>query len=399
MRKIIDFILMIINSIIPKNNNKIIFSSMPDYSDNPKALYEYINKNYFNDYELIWICYNYDARKKLNEMGIKAFDRKELKGIYHTLTSRYIVSSHYNLLSVKGKGQIYVNLWHGMPLKTMGFLENKVNKNVDINDKSMKKNKKEIDKIDYMSSTSKIMKLALAGCFYIDPRKILVLGQSRNDYLFESKDNAIDKISLLLPDVNIKNYKKIIIYMPTLRKGMGGENGYFDQNNVMNLLNYDKNKLEEYLKKNNYLLIGKLHPAEETKFSDLDGDNIKIIKSNEMINKLVTVNEIIGGCDLLITDYSSVYFDYLNLDRPIIFINTDENIYKDERGFIFDNDDEWRPGPKIKRLEYLIEEIDKSLKTKEYYKKERTLINNMVNKYNDNNSSKRIFEEIFLKYK
>ena len=63
-----------------------------------------------------------------------------------------------------------------------------------------------------------------------------------------------------------------------------------------------------------------------------------------------SINELYLVSDLLITDYSSVYFDYLNLNKPVIFINTDEDTYKDERGFIFDNEDMWRPGPKVKDM-------------------------------------------------
>lgn len=387
--KIMIIVIKFINKIIPKTSNKIIFRSEPDYSDNAKALYSYINNNYNDEYDLVWIVKNDEVLNKLIDMGIKAYKRNSIKGLLEFCRAKYIVSTHAQFANLKNKKQIYINLWHGMVLKNIGFLEKKEN----VGEKYLISEKKKFERMDHIISTSKTMRLVMSSVFYTDVRKVYITGQPRNDYLF-CKESKI-KLSKCVKNIDFSNYKKVIIYVPTYRVGIGKKDGNAFNDNILNLDKYNEEKLNDFLNKNNYLLLVKFHPFEESIFKKGKFSNIRIIESSLLSENLITLNEILNVSDLLITDYSSVYFDYLLLNKPIIFTNTDEKQYMKDRGFIFDNPDFWRPGAKINNLEDLVKEIYKALNNSNYYKEEREIIGSLVNEYCDGNSSKRVYDTIF----
>ena len=330
-------------------------------------------------------------RNRLKQNNIEAYNKKSLKSVYHILTSKYIVSTHTEFMLIKGKNQVYINLWHGMPLKKMKFLED--DKNIDL--KELKFTNLTKDKIDYSIATSNIMKNSMASCFYINPRKILVSGQPRNDYLFDNKDKSLQQLQKLIDNERLDRYSKIIMYIPTFKSGIGRNDSNINNDEIINSIFYENKEFNRFLEKNNYLFIAKIHPFEENKFENLNTTNIKLIKNAEMNKYLITLNEILNAADMLVTDYSSVYFDYLNLDRPIIFTKSDETEYINNRGFILDNPDFWRPGPKVININEMMIEINRLFKDKMYYEEERMIINSLVNINRDNKASERIFNKIF----
>lgn len=378
MKKIFIKILLFINYITPKNKNKIVFISGPDYSDNSRALYEHMQKK--NEYKNIWLVKNDEIFKQLKNRKIKVYKTKSIKGLILFFTSKYIVSNQNNLLSIKSRKQIYISLWHGMPLKNIHFLDD----NIDID--SLKYN----EKIDFTIATSKLMKLAMSSAFNIKASNVLITGQPRNDALLQKNDC----LSRLI-EIQKSDFDKIAFYLPTYRSGVGRNDGLMTNENLINLNRYDEIKLNEYLKLKKILLVVKLHPVEENKIEKKSYSNIKIIDSKEMNLQLVDLNQIISESDLLITDYSSVFFDYLIMNKPILFLDTDKNEYSKNRGFIFDNVEFWRPGPKVNNLESFICEVNNLLSDKKYFKKERDSINSLINTYYDDKSSERVYQKIF----
>lgn len=377
-----------INQFIPKKSNKIMFSSYPDYSDNSKAFYEYLSQNYKDYYELIWIVSCNEMVEKLNLLGIKAYNQWTIKGIISIMTSKFMVLTHGKFELFKSKKQICINLWHGMPLKKMGFLEESEN----ISQEQLVMTKKASNKIDYMIATSNIMKYILSNCFYINPNKVIVSGQPRNDYLENS--NGRENLQKVLKNVKVQSYSKVIMYIPTFKSGLGRVDSEVKDNKIIDILNFNYKQLEDFLEQKNYLLIIKLHPREESKFNQINNKYIKIIKTIDMNENLISLNEILNICDLLITDYSSVYFDFLLLEKPILFINTGDEQYRINRGFVFENIDTWRPGPKVNEFNNFKLEIERLIKDNRYFEKERNLINSLINE-KKLNFSEEVFNSIF----
>jgi len=110
----------------------------------------------------------------------------------------------------------------------------------------------------------------------------------------------------------------------------------------------------------------------------------------------VSVYALLSMADALITDYSSVYFDYLLLDRPIAFTVEDMGKYEEDRGFVFDNPNDYMPGKKIHDQDEMITFVNELVEQKDDYKDERKKINDIVNSYVDGCNSERICKKIGL---
>src|SRR5699024_10461945 len=123
-------------------------------------------------------------------------------------------------------------------------------------------------------------------------------------------------------------------------------------------------------------------------------NNVHVLRDLDLIEKNLDLYELVNAADLLITDYSSIYFDFLLLDRPIIFIPLDIEEYRKTRGFLAEPYEYWTPGPKSFCYEDFEKQILRSLKDNDYYKDERRVICNMVHHYKGSNSSRRVMNLI-----
>lgn len=372
---LINALLRLLNGIIIKNNKQIVFINYK-FSDNAKSFFEYIRENH-PDYKLIWL---YDEEKYFNKlnMHIIRYKRKSVKGMWHFFKGRYIVTSHFDNVGIKSTRQKYVSLWHGMPLKKIGWYERN-------------KNDHRYEKADIIISTSYLMKSILASCFHVDPKKVFITGQPRNDKLFHAnKDEIIRKIvSSLTPTPNI-----IISYLPTFRSFGGYKDGEHDF--LEELFSDDNcNNLNKILCEYNAALFVKAHYYEN--INKILGNvnsysNIKFINDDDLIINGIDLYDLLGSTDILITDYSSVYFDYLLLNKPILFYVPDLNRYRSARGFILEPFDFWTPGPKAQTVKEFNLSLVSLLENPNIYEQERKLINSLLNQYRDDQSCVRVWD-------
>lgn len=124
-------------------------------------------------------------------------------------------------------------------------------------------------------------------------------------------------------------------------------------------------------------------------------ENIRILTAAELQRSSVDLYEILRAFDALITDYSSVYFDYLLLERPILFMVPDLETYQRVRGFSLEPIEFWMPGPKAGNVGDLVRELERLLDDKHYWQHERETVNKLVNSYRDAGSSERVCQAIF----
>lgn len=288
----------------------------------------------------------------------------------------YIPKSIYN------KNQVIIDLWHGFPIKSMGY--------VDKNEQNIKDMKERFNDINYIISYSKYFNKSMNRCVNVEEYKYIISGVPRNDLL--NKIQGISKMEDIL-SLSLIN-KSIIFYMPTFRirikDTLKDGNNVFIENelfNSKNIIEFDK-----WLTTNNMLFVVKLHPHEEKHVYNLvkKTENIKLILSKDLEHRKIDLYEILGCADYLITDYSSVYIDMLLLDIPLIFTNNDIDEYSRNRGLLFEYN-EVTPGPKIKTLEKLKYELIKYELDKTYYSNERYTIKNKFHKYMDQKSSSRVW--------
>jgi CDP-ribitol ribitolphosphotransferase / teichoic acid ribitol-phosphate polymerase len=249
-------------------------------------------------------------------------------------------------------------------------------------------------KTDYFVVPSLFYASVLASAFNVNIKKMLLLGMPRIDDL-SSKNNL--KIMNKMISKDVSKYSKILIYVPTFRNGLGREtDGFMSSTNLINIEEYEELKLMNYLKENNYLLIVKYHPSEQSKTLQIEFDNIVYLNDDELFKNDISLNNFLLLSDILITDYSSVYIDYLALNKPIIFTNFDCNEFKQNRGFIFNDSNFWFCGPTVSKIDDFVFESKKLLNDKNYFQIERDNFKNLV-LTNYVESCKRVCDYIFEK--
>ena len=155
-------------------------------------------------------------------------------------------------------------------------------------------------------------------------------------------------------------------------------------------------ELNRILKFHNNRMIIKLHPLQEIDVSKYDYTNIEFVTEQQLMDGDMTVYDLLRNSDALISDYSSVYFDYMILNRQIGFTITDIGEYNKKRGFIFDYPTDYMPGPTLDCKEDFVKFINGVEFGVDSYKNKRFEVNNIFNDYQDGNSAKRIAEKYIV---
>lgn len=348
-------------SVFPKNPKKVIFESHSDFCDNSRALYEYLAKEK-PDIRAVWCVSQPSAFSGFQKNGgypkfINPRSKKSLiPWLFHIATSGTIFYSHVKPPFCDTKKQRVVCLWHGIPLKKISLYGDTPE-----------------NAFTYLPTSGEFYTRVMKDCFKAEDGQFVSTGFPRNDLLFDSKAGA-DALSRLL--IKREEYPGgIIVWMPTFRQHK--ESGYSDAAATatgLPLFTNEKalSELIEQLKRNKQLMILKLHPAQDLSFIKVDSLSNLMLLTNTALDKAgVQLYHLLAGSDALLTDYSSVYFDYLLLNRPIGFIVDDMAEYIKNRGFVTDKPEELMPGAKMTLTKELFEWLDKIVSKDDGYKKER----------------------------
>ncbi|WP_080843997.1 CDP-glycerol glycerophosphotransferase family protein [Cytobacillus gottheilii] len=316
----------------------------------------------------------------MEQVDIITIDKSKKNNNYYydILTSFVIITTHDYRCNDK---QINIQLWHGVPLKGLSYMSKYENQNVEANHFAW-------SKFDHIISYSQTYSTLLNACYGVEGKKYEVLGMPRNDLLFDFFESRRNLEGIL--DQSLEG-KKVIFFLPTFRKTIYGEkNGRIDRDqdffDIENL-----HEINSFLRINNIILVAKPHPQERKNLSELS--NIYILNEETLNNRNIDLYEILGAADTLITDYSSVFFDYLLLDKPIIFYTPDYEEYISDRGLLLEPFDFWSPGKKCNNIKELKEAI---LQTSEndLFSKERRQVLNILHRYKDPYSSRRLWDFI-----
>ena len=292
--------------------------------------------------------------------------------------------------------RLLVQAWHGIPLKGLNFMS----KNFD-GFKETNKNHVTFNNADFVLSSSRNYEILMGACMGIPQSKFVRTGFPRNDYLFEA-DEDLKKIALeLFGDRGVTIRTKIITYMPTYRIGRNRAlvDGKIREGNIFGFDLFCPRSFEEFLAENDCVIIAKLHPFEEDYYKQDESSRIKLLKSDWLHEKKLDVYQILCASDMLITDYSSVFFDYLLVDRPIIFVTPDLEDYKGNRGFLLEPYESWTPGPKVQTQMELLEAIRAYLADASLDEEDRKAIKRvMFDGGLEKNNAERVWEMVIRPY-
>ncbi|MBE6157915.1 MAG: hypothetical protein E7160_03885 [Firmicutes bacterium] len=329
----------------------IVFCSYPDYSGNARALYKYMKKKYKDSMNYTWVVSSDESQKRLLDRNIDSVVLGSNDYTKNMNNADVFFTTHCNITGDKPDNAIYIELWHGLSSKKIGFMVN------NISDSDLSWYKHLSKTIDYIIVPSEFWKVIFATRFNIEFNQVLSLGYPKLD---EFKNKNASKNLCKVLNIEIDKYKKVIYYMPTFRKGCGRVGDSEFGNNILNLCEYDESILVKYLKDNNYLLCIKKHPSEESNFlnSFENSENIKLIKEEYLENNGFDVYDILDAADILVTDYSSLGVEFLYLEKPVIYISTDVDMYMKNRGICYSNFDFWSSNTSINTIDQLIEKID-----------------------------------------
>lgn len=370
--KVIFQILSWVLSKIPKSKRILVFSSFPDYTDNAYAFYKYIEAEHKAEFDSIWIFS--DKSSLLKYPDVRAYYKYSIRGIYYFSRARYVFCTHglYSFIDLQ-QGLKIVNLWHGMPLKTIGCLDPQSG---GVNP----------TKADYLIATSPVFQKIMSKAFNAMPvERVLLTGQPRNDLLFEPTDFFANR------GIDPDKYKSVGIWLPTYKQSFVGDirkDGIFNENGIAFLTIDDLIRLDQFLVDTNNLLIVKLHPMDILQNYDFPAfQNLMIIKQKDFNEQLYPL---LGACSYLLTDYSSVWVDYCILQRPIGFVMNDVREYENSRGFTVGDLLKKLPGKVIDTYMGLCEFITQPITNVEVKGRE-------FNLFYDNESSFRIYKVLFPK--
>ena len=364
------WILKITSSFIIKNRRYLLFTSTPSYYDNSSIVFDYIFSKYKRKFEYIWLLE--DEIKTDNYQVVKYVNKHSLKGLYYFLTSKYIFHTHGLFLNANSNNQIVFSLWHGMPLKKIQHLFPKdlthiANRNFSF----------------YCTlATSPLMRQIVADCFACPKEKVKITGLPRNDYLF--KKLRFER----LPETS-----KIIVWMPTYRNGNNLTEGKQYEYGLPIIDTSNIERLNEHCAKNNVHILIKFHPFQMKDKEIGELSNIHILSSSYVDTSIHFYNYL-GAADALITDYSSVYIDFLAVDKPIAFILEDYDEYNDDRGFVFDDPIKYMPGSHIYNLEELEAFIQEIANGIDSTKSLRDTVGVELNQFRDDRNTERFVNEI-----
>lgn len=366
-------------------NKKILLESVPDLSCQSYPVFEYLLEHGFNrEYKLIWFVYD---KKQFKDMHIKnvSFQNFEPKNIFEKIqrfytlcTARAILYDHRYIGKIFEK-QLLIFLRHGTFIKS----------------RLLHAKEDEVNESDLFVNTGVFFDEIDSNQLRIPKENAIHTGFPNDDYLFETKDYA----KIMFPE---EDYDKIILWMPTFRQHKAKtENGQridskFDFPLGLPCL-YSKEDCEEVnriLKENRILLVLKPHPAQDLSFiKDFDLENFKVLYDKDVEAKGIQLYQFLGSTDAMITDYSSVYYDYLLTEKSIGLTIDDYEEYAETTGFAVDYF-KMIIGHYMKSKDEMVEFVLSVAKGEDPLKEKRKEITKIVYDYPDNRSTERVVNEM-----
>lgn len=366
------------------------------FADSPRAIYEALCADYrFDDYEFWWIFREDRFEQFQNDPRLaRAHIVQRSTEEYQRLLGRakyWIFNARCPEYVQPKPDQVYVQCWHGTPLKRLGYdvqvdTTNALNTTLELADRF----KMDSAKWSYLISPSPFTSLHLSDAFGLEeqrrPSVILEVGYPRNDRVAracESETSLAIAKEAVLSELNIPRNKKLLLYAPTWRDNDYKAGVGYVQDTLINFDLLQKELSDEWC----ILFRPHYYIANEFDFKKY-GSFVYNAASVPDINDLYIV------ADALMTDYSSVFFDYAVTDRPLIFFWPDFEYYDDHvRGFYFDPHK--IPGPKCTTSEEVVDAVQQLNSWQTNYGKEYKRFRKYFLPKDDGHAAERAIERIF----
>ncbi len=361
--------------------NIIVFESNPDYACNTYPVFKYI-KEHYHEYKCVWMVNKGSEKHPLADDVLYLYDKgliNLIKKFYYRLFAKAFISCNRFQQMIKYRDkQVSIFLTHGSKTKkTRGSYEMGTC-------------------VDYILVQSHFFDDIICYEYNAKPEQLCYLGFPRNDYFYSKNVNLNDRL-------NVNADAKYIVWLPTFRKIANGRTDAISCYNNLGIplvySNDDLKKLNDYLQEKNLYIIYKPHPAQDISVLKATSlSNIKIISDKFLGERDLQLAEVLAESSALLTDYSSVFFDYILLDKPIGTTTDDIDAWKESRGFAFDLDAMYdKSTERLPDLDSLIGFLDNTLSGADEKREGRREARDLTNTYFDGNSAKRVVDFLMEK--
>ena len=332
---LICYIIYPFSFLFPRRKKRWAFGSFRGaFNDNAKYLFIYANEN-GKDIDAAWISSNGDTVRKVRDLGFKAYRSTSIKGALFALTSKYWFFNSYtsDIMFCLSGGATCVNLWHGVGLKRIEFNTT----SGPLADRFIHRKFKEVffhpesfRRPDWLLTSAPFQTSMFAKAFRIPEDKCLELGYPRNTILNMPENEIKEFVRKYEPQSTAAlieetaAFRKTYIYMPTWR----------DSQREIFIQGMDLEKLNDVLSANGDLLLLKPHA------NTIVTDSVKGFSNIRLIDSKADVYPVLPFTDTLITDYSSILYDYLLMEgKDVVLYLYDYEDYVKERDFYYPFDD------------------------------------------------------------
>lgn len=387
LKKVITFCVRlayrIIYHLIPTQKHTVLFIAFHGRGclDNPLALYEYMDsQERFADYRFVWAL---KEPRTFDSPRTRSVKYLSLSYFFWLARSKYWISNcKLPSYILKKKDQVYLQTWHGTPLKRLAH-DIQISSDAKfyrsgLNAQEMQSTyDDDVKKYTYMIAPNSFCTRVFQSAFGIEKERLIETGYPRNDILINADEQKKQEIRARL---GIPEGKKVLLYAPTWRDNSFVAAGYTFE------LQADFRKWKEMLA-DEYVLLFKPHYLIINKFSDteeLNGFLYNVDASSE-------ISDLYLIADVLVTDYSSVFFDYAILGRPIYFYMYDLDSYREElRGFYIDIYSDL-PGDIYEDEEAMLKDIREG----NFDWERLSQFNARFNEHEDGHASQRVIDIVF----
>ena len=305
----------------------IVANTGKNFSGSPRAIYDYMKSHKeYDKYRIVW-AFNHPENFQGEFLDVVYMDSPEY--VQTALRAKYWITDNNieRSLQFKNPETKYLNTWHGVALKTIGN-DDKFSGTFDYSD------------IDYLCVSCEHDKRVYTTALNASPDCFLECGMPRNDTLFGVSEG--DRFDMRMK-LDIPVDKKVILFAPTWRDSVNGGDSF----DLEIPVHFDR--WREVLGED-YMIMFRAHDR-TSKLMNVTFDDFVVNYST-----YDPLNDLMIAADILVTDYSSICFDWSLLEKPFVCFGYDWEQYKEERGVYFDANEKYYGGV-LKTEEEVLERI------------------------------------------
>lgn len=382
------WVLYALSHLMPRSKRVWLFDEWEGerFADNGRYLYLHILAHE-PGIKAIWLAHSNVLLRELRERGLPAHHAYSLRGLWYTLRAKVIiVESHISAFYFLTGGILKINLWHGLPIKKIVYdsAQTKVH-NWVYTSKGLRRayhvffQPHKVALGDYVLAQSPAWRDFFSSAFRVKHAYVIVENQPRNEAFLQERPLMLKSEKTLIDEMEERRKtRKVITYLPTFRDG---------SSNPLAGSGLDFSKLDVFLGNNGMYMYIKMHHERAP-------DGAPVYQNLSFLPAEIGAMLPLRSTDILLTDYSSVFFEFLVTNRPVVFFSFDLATYLGTMREMYFEYEAITPGPKAKTVSELERHLVDAAVHPEMYAEARAKIRTMVLNPQPEKSASQVFARI-----